>query len=65
MFEIDNLYTNAIHMTTESILSYYMPKERERELRQHYVVIDNAKNILYEKNQRLKVWVEEVESTMK
>lgn len=52
-------------MTTESILSYYMPKERERELRQHYVVIDNAKNILYEKNQRLKVWVEEVESTMK
>lgn len=24
-------------------MSYYMPKERERELRRHYVVIDTAK----------------------
>lgn len=49
----------------ESIWSSYMAKERERELRWHYGVIDTAKDMLQEENQRLKTRVEEVESIIK
>lgn len=49
----------------ESIWSCYMAMERERELRWHYRVIDTAKDMLQEENQRLKTQVEEVESIIK
>lgn len=52
-------------MAMESILSCYLARDKDRELRWHCGVLDTAKNILGEENQRLKTLVEEIETMMK
>lgn len=49
----NELYNNAIHTVIESILSYHLAKERDKDLRRNFKSLEIERNMFLEENRIL------------